>query len=75
MSKFNVPSLLVVILNETTWFWKTIGIEQVLENFTLNPYNRTVPRGALVDEFWGAKTRYNQYFTNYFSELTFYIRY
>ena len=68
MSKFNVPSLGYYIkYNETTWFWKTIGIGQVLENFTLNPYNRTVPRGALVDEFWEAKTRYNQYFTNYFS--------
>ena len=44
-----------------------MGIGQVLENLTLNPYNRTVPRGALVDEFLEAKTRYNQYFTNYFS--------
>ena len=44
-----------------------MAIGQVLENFTLNPYNQTVPTGALVDEILEAKTRYSQYFTNYFS--------
>ena len=53
-------------------FQKSISIAQVLENITLNSYKLTVPRGmvgggALVDKFWEAKTRYNQYFTNYFS--------